>query len=222
LKEEDLMATAAPTTGPAPALLYGIDWETYIRLLRVFEKSRRLRLTYDRGTLQIMSPLWEHEGPVDLLGCFVVVLTEELQLARRAGGSVTLRRRGKQRGLEPDRCYWIASAARMQGKTHLDLRTDPPPDLAIEVDVTNSSVDRMSIYAALGVPEVWRLSSTGLTFNLLKGRLYQVQPNSLAFPQLVAADLMGFLNQFGQVDEGPLVIQFRAWVRQQLMGRQVP
>jgi Uma2 family endonuclease len=222
LKEEDLMAIAAPTTGAAPAVLYGIDWQTYTRLLRVFEKSRRLHLTYDRGTLQIMSPLWEHEGPADLLSCFVVVLTEELQLPRRAGGSVTLRRRGKQRGLEPDKCYWIASAAQMQGKTHLDLRTDPPPDLAIEVDVTNSSVDRMSIYAALGVPEVWRLSSTGLTFNVRQGRTYQVQANSLAFPQLVTADLMNFLNQFGQVDEGALVLQFRAWVRQQLLGKHLP
>src|SRR5207302_1383935 len=100
------------------------------------------------------------------LGRFIDVLTEEFHLPCRAGRSVTLRRRRKRRGLEPDNCYWIANAARLQGKVRLDLRTDPPPDLAVEVDVTASSLDRMSIYAALRVPEVWRLSAAGLAFHV--------------------------------------------------------
>jgi Uma2 family endonuclease len=210
----------SPTAHPAvtpPAVLYDIDWKTYTRLLRAFEGRRRFRLTYDRGTLEIMSPLWEHERPADLFGCFIVVLTEELRLPRLAGRSVTLRRRRKRRGLEPDNCYWIASMPRLLGKTRLDLRTDPPPDLAVEVDVTSSSLDRMSIYAALGVPEVWRWNAAGLTFNHLQGNTYQVRPNSLSFPRLAAADLAGFLAQFGQTDDAPLVLQFRAWVRQNLL-----
>src|SRR4051812_35231744 len=108
------MSLAAAPAGRPPAVLEEIDWRTYTRLLRAFEKARRrVRLTYDRGTLEIMSPLWEHENPADLLACFVVVLTEELRLPRLGGGSVTLRRRRKQRGLEPDRCYWIASSPRL-------------------------------------------------------------------------------------------------------------
>jgi Uma2 family endonuclease len=194
-------------------VLYGIDWQTYTRLLRAFEGRRRIRLTYDRGTLEIMAPMLEHEGPSYLMGRFIDVLTEELQLPCRAGGSVTLRRRRKQRGLEPDKCYWIASAAALQGRMRLDLRTDPPPDLAIEVDVTSSSLDRMSVYAALGVPEVWRLTAAGLGFNLLIAGAYQVLPNSLAFPRLTVADLAGFVAQFGQIEDTDLVRQFREWVR---------
>jgi Uma2 family endonuclease len=210
------MSIAASRAASAPAVLHGIDWRTYTRLLRAFE-GRRFRLTYDRGTLQIMSPLWDHERPTRIMGRFICLLTEEFQLACLEGGAVTLRRRRKQRGLEPDDCYWIASAARLLGKTKLDLRIDPPPDLAVEVDVTHSSLDRMSIYAALAVPEVWRLASGVLTFNVLGGGSYRVQTHSLAFPQLASADLANFLGRRGQTDSTTLVLQFRTWVRQHLL-----
>ncbi len=211
------MPRTSPFIAQPPAVLYDIDWRTYTQLLRLFERTHRLRLTYDRGTLEIMSPLWEHEGQAYLIGCFVDALTEELDIPRRGGRTVTLRRKKKRRGLEPDNCWWIASTPLLHGKTHLDLRVDPPPDLAIEVDVTHRSLDRMSIYAALGVPEVWRLQAGQLTFQVLNGRLYQAQPNSLSFPQLAATDLVPFLAQQGQMDETALVKQFRAWVRQHLL-----
>jgi Uma2 family endonuclease len=187
-------------------------------LLRVFQGRRRFRLTYDRGTLEIMVPLIEHEGPAYLLGRFVDALTEELGLPIRGGGSVTLRRRRRHRGLEPDKCFWIASAPRLQGRQTLDLRQDPPPDLCIEVDVTSSSLDRMSIYAALQVPEVWRLSSTGLSFQVLAGRQYQEQTHSLAFPQLRSTDLVPFLALQGQFDDNAIIRQLRDWVRQNLIS----
>lgn len=216
------MSTAISVSGHPPAVLYDIDWQMYTRLLRAFEKRRGFRLTYDRGTLEIMSPLWQHEEPGHLLGRFVDVLVEELNLPCRLGGSVTLRRRRKRRGLEPDNCYWIASAPRLQGKRELDLRIDPPPDLAIEVDVTSSSLDRMSIYAALGVPEVWRLSTGTIAFHIRDGRTYTVRPNSLAFPRLASADLPPFLAQWGQADDTAIVRQFREWVRQQMLNRPMP
>src|SRR5262245_13219564 len=108
-----------------------------------------------------MPPMFAHEGQTHLVRWFVDVLAEELMLPVRGGGSVTLRRRCRRRGLEPSSCLWIAHADSLLGKTTLDMHTDPPPDLAIEVDVANRSINRMSIYAALGVPEVWRLSSEG-------------------------------------------------------------
>jgi len=200
-------------------VLYDIDWGTYTRLLRVLQSDRRYRLTYDRGTLEIMSPLFEHEGPAYIVGSFIDALTDELNMPRRAGRTVTLRRKKKQRGLEPDNCYWLASAALLQGKTHLDLRTDPPPDLAIEVEITQRIINRMRIYAILKVPEVWVLSAAGITFHVLQGGTYQVRANSLSFPQLVPADLIGFLNQLGQTDDTTLVRQFRAWVQQQYVTR---
>lgn len=208
------MSTATLHPGDTD-LLHNIDWQTYSRLLRVFSGQRR-RLTYDRGILEIMSPLWEHEEPAYLLGRFIDVMTEEFNVPCRAGRSVTLRRRRKQRGLESDNCYWIASAPRLKGKRRIDLRVDPPPDLAVEVDVSSSSLDRMSIYAALRMPEVWRLSSAGLTFHILEDGVYQVRPSSLAFPTPASADLAGFLALLDNADDTAIVRQFRAWVRQRI------
>jgi Uma2 family endonuclease len=216
------MSTAtAPSAAPPSAVLQDIDWPTYTRLLWAFEGRRRVRMTYDRGTLEIMSPLWEHEQPAYLVGRFIDVMTEELGLLCRAGRSVTLRRKRKRRGLEPDNCYWIANAPRLQGKRKLDLRIDPPPDLAVEIDVTSSSIDRMSIYAALSVPEVWRLSTEGIAFHILEAGAYQVRTNSLSFPQLASADLPAFLAQWGQTDDTTLVRHFREWVRQHMMNRPI-
>lgn len=216
------MSTVAHQTHRSPAVLEDIDWSTYCRLLRVFAKRRGFRLTYDRGTLEIMSPLWSHEEPGRLLGRFVDVLTEELDLPCRLGGSVTLRRRRKRRGLEPDNCYWIAKVPLLQGKRELDLRVDPPPDLAIEVDVTSSSLDRMSIYAALGVPEVWRLHTGRIDFHILEAGAYQLRSNSLSFPQLMSADLPPFLALWGSTDDNTIVRRLREWVRQQMLTRPLP
>ncbi len=217
------MSTVAIPAAQPPAVLYDIDWKTYTMLLRVFERSgRRFRLTYDRGTLEIMSPLWVHEAQARLLGRFIDVLTEELNLPCRLGGSVTLRRRKKQKGLEPDNCYWIASTPLLQGKRHLDLRVDPPPDLAVEVDVTSSVMNRIGIYSALGVPEIWRLSVGGIAFHILASGKYQVQSNSLSFPQLASTDLVPFLAQWGQDDDTTIVRRFREWVKQQLLSRPTP
>src|SRR5436190_2363972 len=116
-----------------------------------------------------MSPRLEHDDDGRFLGDLVFVLTEELGLPLKRGGSTTLRRRLKQRGIEADECFWIANAPRMAGRRRLDLRVDPPPDLAIEVDVTHSPLDRLSIYAALKIPEVWRLKGDELLFYVLGG-----------------------------------------------------
>lgn len=216
------MSTVAPPAGASVAVLHEVDWSLYTRLLRAFDARRGFRLTYDRGTLEIMSPLWQHEEVKELIGRFIDVLTEELNLACRLGGSVTLRRRRKRRGLEPDRCYWIAHAPQLQGKHQLDLRVDPPPDLAVEIDVTSSSIDRMSLYAALGVPEVWRLSTGGIAFHVLESGAYQIRANSLSFPRLASADLPAFLAQWGQTDDTAIVRQFRQWVQHQLLSRPTP
>lgn len=199
-----------------------VDWRTYSRLLRVFAERPGYRLTYDRGRLEIMSPSVLHEGAADFLGRLVVILTEELGLPIRSGGSTTVRRRARRRGLEPDRCFWIASEPLVRGKARLDFAVDPPPDLAIEVDVTSSSLDRMSIYAGLGVPEVWRLDGPTLTFQALgAGSAYSGAATSLAFPRLAPADLLRFLALL-PAEENGVARQFRAWVRQHLVPPPAP
>jgi Uma2 family endonuclease len=163
----------------------------------------------------------EHEAQDRLLGRLVVVLTEELGLPLKCGGSTTFRRRKKQRGLEPDECYWIAHEAVVRNKDVIDLRTDPPPDLAIEIEITRSALNRMAIYAAIGVPEVWRFDGRTLTFHVLDADgQYRESTHSLAFPKFTPADLLAFLNLRGQMDENAIIRQFRAWVQQRFSSGQ--
>jgi len=183
--------------------------------LRALDERPSLRLTYDRGTLQIMTLTFGHESWGSILGLMVVVLTEELGLPIASGGSTTFRRKRRRRGLEPDECFWITHEAQVRGKLRIDLRTDPPPDLAIEVDVTASSLNRMGIYAALGVPEVWRFDGQSLSFHILNATGgYDVRPNSGLFPNVSSADLLRLLVLRGQVEQNALLRQFRVWVHQ--------
>jgi Uma2 family endonuclease len=207
-----------PRTQALPASqvlrLSAIDWPTYTRLLNILSPWR-VRLTYDRGELEIMSPSYLHEKSGGFLGRLVEAYTEELGLPIATGKSTTFRRRSPRKGIEADECYWIANEHRVRGKARIDLRNDPPPDLAVEIDITRSSLNRMGIYAALNVPEVWRFDGKTLTFNVLQpDGTYAVVAKSRAFPALSSADLLPFLALQGQMDENAIIRQFRAWVRQ--------
>jgi Uma2 family endonuclease len=209
------MAVRARGLRKTSVLIPRTDWQTYSHLLRAFAERPGVRLTYDRGVLEIMAPMLRHDEPSSFLDRLVCTLTEELGLTVKQGGSTTLRRRRRHRGIEPDHCFWIASEPAVRTVRDLDLRIHPPPDLAIEVDVSRSSLDRMSIYAALGVPEVWRLEEPSLTFHVLGpvGQ-YDLVTYSRGFPQVTAADLMRFLTLLGREEENAIIRQFRAWVRQ--------
>jgi Uma2 family endonuclease len=198
-------------------LLEDIDWDTYSRLLRVFASRPGIYLTYDRGRLEMMAPLLEHEDDGRFLGRLVVAMTEELGKPIKAGGATTMRRQLKRRGLEADECFWIDNAPRMQGRRRLNLRRDPPPDLAIEVDVSHSSLDRLAIYAALKVPEVWRLDGDTLHFYVLApDGSYVDAPRSRSFPMIAPADLLEFLQRARVAgDQNPVVREFRLWLQAQ-------
>lgn len=219
-------AATRPTAPPMGGCvrLSGVDWRTYTRLLHVLAEQRRLRLTFDRGELEIMSPTLEHDFDGRLLGQLVFILAEEFGLALQAGGSVTMKRRRRQRGIEADECFWIASAARIAGRRRLDLRTDPPPDLAIEVNVTRSSMNRLSIYAALRVPEVWRLAGEVLTVHVLQpNHRYAIAGASQSFPLITPADLLPFIRASRQAaNQLDVLRQFRHWVQQQRMQQGDP
>ena len=130
-----------------------------------------------------------------------------------------MRRHLRRRGIEPDKCYWIAHAQRMKGRRRLDLRRDPPPDLAIEVDVTRSSLDRMEIYAALRVPEVWRLKDDTITFHVLRAVAaeYHDAVRSKVFPIVSADDLLRTVQRSRETgDQNSVLREFRAWIRRRL------
>lgn len=214
------MAVFAPDRPLAGGTLVldAVDWPAYSRLLHIFAERPGYRLTYDQGRLEIMSPVLEHDDEGRFLGQVVWVLTEECDYPIHPGGSTTLRRKLKKRGIEADECFWILNAPRMKGRRRLNLKIDPPPDLAIEVDVTRSCLDRMAIYAALRIPEVWQLERKVLTFHVLGARgKYAPAKQSRAFPLITPEDLMPFLRLARQAgDLNPVIRKFRRWVRQRI------
>ncbi len=196
-------------------MLFNIDWRTYNVIGRALADRPALRLTYDRGTLEIMTTSSEHEHFKHLLRRLLETWAEERNVAIAGYGSMTFNRRKFLRGLEPDECYWIASEAKIHGRDHIDLRVDPPPDLVLEIDITHSSLDRMGIYGILGVPEVWRYSKGTLRFRARQpDGNYADTPTSLSLPPLKPADLMPFLAMRTTTDEIAIVRAFRAWIRQ--------
>ncbi len=202
-------------------ILDNVSWDEYTRLLRSFE-GHHLRLTYDQGRLEIMTSSHEHESDSSILGRFVVTLTEELNLPIKEGRSTTFRKRKKRKGLEPDNCYWIAHEANVRGKTVINLRFDPPPDLSLEIDVSRSSMNRMRIYASLNVPEVWRWDKNGLAFLVLNPNgKYDEVTASPTFPvAITAADLLPFIAMRTQMDENAVIRKFREWIRNKLAAKQ--
>jgi Uma2 family endonuclease len=198
-------------------VLDNVSWQTYRRLLQALDGRPSLRLTYDRGHLEVMTISGEHESFARFLNRLVIALTEEMGLPVREGGSTTFRRRRRRRGLDPDNCYWITHEPQVRGRLNIDLRIDPPPDLAIEIDITHSSLDRLAVYAALGVPEVWRFDGQVLMFHLLgaDGRYAAASP-SRVFPGLKPEDVLHFLTLRGQADDNAVVRQFRAWVQSRI------
>ena len=196
-------------------LLHGVSWESYIRVGRAFQ-DRRLRMTYDRGTLEIMTVSPKHERSKHLLGQLIVALAYELGMDIAGFGNMTFKRRRKKRGLEPDECYWIQNEGIMRGKQEYDPRNDPPPDLVLEVEVSRSALNRLEIYLALGVPEVWRWDGTTITVHLLdQNGTYVVSDHSRAFPSFRPVELVPFLGMAPTQGERKMVQAFRDWVRDQ-------
>ncbi|MDY6783038.1 MAG: Uma2 family endonuclease [Cyanobacteriota bacterium] len=206
--------TATLIQKPDRVLLQEISWQTYQLLVKDFEKQPAIRLTYDKGWLEIRMPLDPHETYKKLIGRLVEALTEELEIEIRSLGSRTCDREDFNRGLEPDQCYYIKNESLVWGKGQIDLSLDPPPDLAIEIDITRSSLDRLSIYASLGVPEVWRYDGKILTMYALEGEKYQSCRVSPAFPFLNVSDLQHFLELSKTMKENALIRSFREWTRQ--------
>jgi Uma2 family endonuclease len=197
-------------------LLSRISWETYDAILDECE-DRRLRHTYDRGSLEVMTRSGEHEVSKSLLGLFVVTLAEELNRPLYLGGELTLRRHDVDRGLEADQCYWIANETKVRGKNTIDLGQDPPPDLFIEIEVSRSILDRIAIAAALRIPELWRFDGVDIHVGVLQpDSQYLWGTHSPTFPSIRIAEIADFLRMARTTDHLNVLRAFRAWVRGQI------
>ena len=142
-----------------------------------------------------MSPKRDHEAYKSFIGRIVHLLAEEQRIVIEPSGTATLRRKKFEIGAEPDESFYIQNAARVVDHLETNLEVDPPPDLVIEIDTTNESLHKFSIYATLGVPELWRYDGRQVYFYSLVDEGYEKIHNSVAFPVLAAADLTRFLEQ---------------------------
>jgi Uma2 family endonuclease len=202
-------------------VLRGVGWGGYEEMLKLVGERRLVRITYDRGDLELMSPSTDHERFKMLLDRVILFVTLELNLPCEAYGSSTWRRQPLDRGLEPDQCYYLANSPRVIGKKTIDLAIDPPPDLAIEVEISRSSLDHMGIYAALGVPEVWRFDGETLRIAQLQaGGTYAEVETSPGLPILLPTEVVRWI---GLAENSPgqmaWVRRFREWVREELAPR---
>jgi Uma2 family endonuclease len=158
-----------------------LSWQDFETLLADLGEKRHTRLTYYRGTLEIMSPLAIHERPHRIIAAIVITLLDRQGRDWEDFGSTTLKR-PEVAGVEADTCFYIQNAALVQGCTDLDLNQYPPPDLAIESDVTSATT--VSAYQAMGVPEIWVYRQKALKIYLLEGDRYLESSRSLVFPDL--------------------------------------
>ncbi len=208
--------TATLIQSPDRVVLHNISWRTYQSLLADFEQEPAARLTYDCGTLEIRMPLDPHESYKKLIGRLIEAATEELGLEVRSLGSRTCEREDMAQGLEPDQCYYIQNEPQVRGIDQIDLNQLPPPDLAVEIDITRSSLNRFAIYKALGVPEIWRFDGQSLTISLLQTGEYEVAQRSVALSPLQASDFEDYLLTDRNVGENSLLRQFRTALRNRL------
>ena len=193
-------------------ILRNISWETYERLLAENADCRNPRLAYDRGILEITSPSAKHEELSYVITLLVNIVTEELEIDVRGFGSTTFRRQDLARGFEPDSCFYIQGVEDISGKSSLDLATDPPPDLVIEIDLTSASLDKFPIYAQVGVPEIWRYDGTALQIFSLEHGTYVEQQVSTVLPILTRNVLSRFMRDSKSLKRTVWLRNLRHWV----------
>ena len=196
-------------------VLENISWEEFEMILEDLEESRASRIAYDNGKLEIMTPLLEHEVNKEYISDFVKVLLEELDIEFCPLGSTTFKNQAMFKGIEPDSCFYIENESAVRGKYRLDLTIDPPPDLALEIDITNRS--HPEIHQSLGVPELWQYKRGELKFLLLQDGQYVESETSFNFPNFSLLEVIPqYLTQCRTEGRNKGMRAFRSWVKEQL------
>ncbi|GAP98677.1 flavodoxin reductase (ferredoxin-NADPH reductase) family 1 [Leptolyngbya sp. NIES-2104] len=196
-------------------LLQDVSWQEFERILEDLGDRRATRIAYENGILEIMTPLPEHEANKEVIGDLIKALLEELDFEFLTLGSTTFKNQQMLKGIEPDQCFYIQNESRVRGKKRLDLSTDPPPDLAIEIDLTSRT--HPSIYQELGVPELWRFEKGQLQINVLRNDQYEVSERGEIFAALPIAQIIPqYREQSNIIGRNAALKAFRQWVRQQI------
>ncbi|WP_392483189.1 Uma2 family endonuclease [Nostoc sp. C110] len=196
-------------------LLRDVTWQELETILEDLGEHRVARIAYDRGILEIMAPLPEHEYDKEIIGDLVKALLEELNTEFISLGSTTFKNQVMAQGIEPDQCFYIKNESKIRGKKRLDLTVDPPPDLAIEVDITSRT--HPNIYEALKVPELWRFNKGKLQINVLENGHYVESQQSLNFPQFKLGEaITQYLEKTITEGRNATFKAFRLWVQKQI------
>lgn len=196
-------------------LLKNISWQQFETILEELGESRAARLSYSNGLLEIMVPLPEHEKAKEIIGELVRILLDELQINFEPLGSTTFENEQMIQAVEPDTCFYIQNYEAVIGKTRINLTVDPPPDLAIEIDITSRT--QFENYQRLGVPELWRCTRRGLQINLLQEGNYVESNVSPNFPGIPIIELINrTVEQNLSVGRSQAIREFKRWVRENL------
>lgn len=197
-------------------LLHNITWQQFESLLECLGEQRSSRIAYDSGTLEIMTPLPEHEYYRDAIGDAIKDIADELDLDYESYGSTTWRREVELAGLEPDNCFYFQNESLVRGKLQFDLNQDPPPDLALEIDLTSKLLNRFPIYARLGIPEIWCYEQGKLRIYQLESGQYNEVEQSSIFPMLSIRQLPELIESYRLEGRRALRRAVRQWVREQV------
>ncbi|NES97115.1 MAG: Uma2 family endonuclease, partial [Desertifilum sp. SIO1I2] len=158
---------------------HNVEWNAFEAILEELGEDRGTRIAYDNGILEIMNPLPEHESDKEIIGDLLKAFLEECDIEFLTLGSTTFKNPQTLKGIEPDQCFYIQNEASVRGKKRLDLSIDPPPDLALEIDITSRT--HPATYAALGVPELWRRESDRIQIYTLQSGQYSEVEDSPTF-----------------------------------------
>lgn len=189
-------------------VLENVRWETFVELAAQ-RRGSVPRMTFDEGVLELMSPLRQHENIGSLIGRLVETSTEVLDIEICSVASTTFKRKDLQKAFEADESYYIEHAEQIRPKEEVDLTIDPPPDLVIEVEITSSAIRKLKLFAAMGVPEVWRHDGERLQMSILSNGQYVSIDSSNALPGLTAAMIDSILEKRFGFGETALVREFR-------------
>ena len=195
-------------------VLYNISWQQFENLLIDLGQTRAARIAYDNGTFEIMTPLPEHEYYKEAIGISIQDIAEELDINYESYGSTTWKREVRLAGIEPDNCFYFQNEAKIRGRLEFNLNQDPPPDLALEIDMTQKSLNRFPIYARLGIPEIWCYDSGELKIYQLQQETYGEVETSSVFPMLRVQEIPTIIEQYRL--DGKLAVRraIRNWARQ--------
>ncbi|MDB9310009.1 Uma2 family endonuclease [Aphanizomenon sp. CS-733/32] len=192
-------------------ILENVTWKELETIIEELGEHRAARIAYDRGILEIMSPLPEHEFDKEIISDLVKALLEELDVEFISLGSTTFKNQFMAQGIEPDQCFYIKNEAVIRGKKRLDLTIDPPPDLALEIDITSRT--HLNIYQGLKIPEVWRFENGILRINILQDGVYVESKSSLNFPDLPLIEVIPqYLEKSRTTGRNTTLKAFRSWV----------